>query len=90
MVEALGVDVDSTQHILLQLEEAVNKFNEDSLGQDKLMEKVEKKFDNKVLEHIAQQIAIQQVEFSSILTNLETSCINVTSIFTKLCNVTKI
>ena len=89
MTEAIGVDVDSSQHILLQLEEAVNKFNEDSIGQDKLMEKVEKKFDNKVLEHIAQQIAIHQVELSSILSNLESSYTNVTSLFAKLCDVTK-
>ena len=45
--------MDSTQHILLQLEEAVQKFNEDSSGHEKLIEKDEKKFDNKVLEHIA-------------------------------------
>ena len=51
-----------------------------------MIEKEKKKFDNKVLEHIAQQIAIQQVELSSILTNLENSCTNVTSLFGKLCN----
>ena len=89
MTEAIGVDVDSTQHIFLQLEEAVNKFNEDSLGQDKLMEKAKKKFDNKVLEHIAQQITIHQVGLSSILSNLESSYTNVTSLFSKLCDVTK-
>ena len=53
------------------------------------MEKEENKFDNKVLEHVAQQIAIQQVELSKILTNLETSHTNVTSLFVKLCDVTK-
>ena len=42
-----------------------------------------------MLEHISQQIAIQQVEISSILTNLETSCTNVTSLFAKLCDITK-
>ena len=51
-----------------------------------MIEKEENKFDNKVLEHIVQQIAIQQVELSSILTNLETSCTNVTSLFAKLCD----
>ena len=45
--------MDSTQHILLQLEEAVQKFNDDSSRQEKLIEKAEKKFDNKVLEHIS-------------------------------------
>ena len=51
---AIGVEVDSTQQILLQLEEAIQKFNEDSSGQEKLIEKAEKKFNNKVLEHIPQ------------------------------------
>ncbi len=78
MTKEIGVEVDTSQHILLQLEEAVQKFNEDSSGQEKSIEKVEKKFDNKVLEHIAQQISIQQVELSSILTNLGTSYRNVT------------
>ena len=81
----IGVEVDTSQHILFQLEEAVQKFNEDSSGQENLMEKVENKFDNKVLE----KIAIQQVELSSILTNLEKYCTNVTLIFGKLCNVTE-
>lgn len=62
ITEAIGVDVDSSQHILLQLEEAMSKFNEDFSGQEKLLEKDERKFDNKVLKHIAQHIAINQVE----------------------------
>ena len=57
--------MDSTQHIFLQLEEAVQKFNEDSSGQEKLIEKAEKKFDNKVLEHIAQKIIVKQVELAT-------------------------
>ena len=79
--------MDSTQHILLQLEEAVQKFNEDSSGQEKLIEKVEKKFDNKVLEHIAQQIAIKQVELATFLGNFENSFKNAASLFAKLCDV---
>lgn len=46
MTEVIGVEVDTSQHILLQLEEVVSKFNEDSSGQEKLIEKAEKKFDN--------------------------------------------
>ena len=42
-----------------------------------------------MLEHISQQIAIQQVELSSILTSIENSCTNVTSLFAKLCDVTE-
>jgi phosphopantetheinyl transferase (holo-ACP synthase) len=87
ITEAIGVDIDSSQHILLQLEEAVNKFNEDITGQEKLLEKAERKFDNKVLEHIAQHIAIKQVELTSVLTDIQNSFNNVTSLFTKLCNV---
>jgi hypothetical protein len=89
ITEAIGVEVDSTQHILIQLEEAVHKFNEDTSGQEKLIERAEKKFDNKVLEHIAQQIALNQVELSTILNNFENSFNNVTSLFGKLCDVTK-
>ena len=85
--EAIGVEVDSTQHILLQLEEVVQKFNEDSSGQEKLIEKAEKKFDNKVLEHIAQQIAIKQVELATFFGNFENSFKNSASLFAKLCDV---
>ena len=79
--------MDSTQHILLQLEEAVQKFNEDSSGQEKLIEKAEKKFDKKVLEHIAQQITIKQVELATFLGNFEIFVKNVESLFAKLCDV---
>ncbi|GLJ49406.1 hypothetical protein SUGI_1045760 [Cryptomeria japonica] len=64
-------------------------FNEDSSGEEKLIERTKKKFDNKVLEHIAQQIAIKQVELTTILAKLENSFNNVTSFFAKLCDVTE-
>ena len=83
ITDAISVEVDSTQHILIQLEEAVHKFNEDSSGQEKIIEKDEKKFDNKVLEHIAQKIAIKQVELSIFLRNFENSFNNVASLFAK-------
>ena len=51
------------------------------------MEKAEKKVDNKVLEHIAQQIAIKQVELATFLGNFENSFKNATSLFSKLCDV---
>ena len=56
--EAIGIETDSSQHILLQLEEAVNKFLQDNSAEEKLMNRATKKFENKVLEHIVQQIAI--------------------------------
>ncbi|GLJ22159.1 hypothetical protein SUGI_0416310 [Cryptomeria japonica] len=89
LTDALGIKVDPSQHILLQLEEAVNRFNEDSSGEEKLIERTEKKFDNKVLEHIAQQIAIKQVELTTSLAKLENSFNTVTSFFAKLCDVTE-
>ena len=89
IIESIGVDVDSTQHIFLQLEEAVQKFIEDSTRKEKLIENAEKNFDNKVLEYIAQHIAINQVELSTILANIENSFTNVTSLFAKLCDVTR-
>ncbi|GLJ11594.1 hypothetical protein SUGI_0172270 [Cryptomeria japonica] len=89
LTDALGIKVDPSQHILLQLEEAVNRFNEDSSGEEKLIERTEKKFDNKVLEHIAQQIAIKQVELTTILAKLENSFNKINSFCAKLCDVTE-
>ena len=43
---------------MFQLAKVVQNFNEDSSGQEKLIKKAEIKFDNQVLDHIAQQIAI--------------------------------
>ena len=64
-------------------------MNEDSTRQEKLIEKVEKKFDNKALEHIAQHTTIKQVELSTIFVNIENSFTNVTPLFVKLCDVTR-
>ena len=89
LAEAIWVEIDSSQPILFQLVDVIQKFNEDTDGQENLIEKAKKKFNNKVLEHIAQQIAIHQVELSTILVNLKTSCSNVTSLFGNLCDVSK-
>ena len=51
------------------------------------MQRAEKKFENKVLELVAQKISIHKVELSTILSSLETSCNNVTSLFSKLCDI---
>ena len=59
----------------------MNKFNEDITGQEKLLEKAERKFDNKVREHISQDVAIKEVELTSILANIENYFNNVTSRF---------
>ena len=62
MEEAIGIEVDSSQLVLYQLAEVVQNFNEDLDGKNKLLQKEKKKFENKMLEHISQQIAIYQVE----------------------------
>ena len=54
LAEAIGIEVDSTQPILHQLVEEVQNFNEDTYWYKKLVKKAEKKFENKVLEHITQ------------------------------------
>lgn len=54
-----------------------------------MIEKAKKKFDNKVLEHIAQQIAVKQVELATFLGNFENSFKNAASLFAKLCDVSR-
>ncbi|WP_044909103.1 hypothetical protein, partial [[Clostridium] innocuum] len=85
--EALGIKVDPSQHVLLQLTEAVNKFNENSSGTEKLIEHAEKKFNNKVLGHIAEKIGINQAGLLTILGNFEVTYSFVTTLFCKLCNI---
>ena len=67
----------------------MQKYNEDSSGQEKIIEKAERKFDNKMLEHISQQIAIKQVELATFLGNFKNSLKNATSLFAKLCDVSR-
>ena len=53
----------------------------------KLLQRAKKKFENKVLEQIAQKIAIHQVELSTIFSSLESTYNNVTTLFSKLCDM---
>lgn len=85
--EALNIEVDTSQISLNWLAEVLQKFNNDLNGQEKLLQRVEKKFENKILELIAQKISIHQVELSTILGSLETSCNNVSLLFDKLCDI---
>ena len=64
--------------------EILNKFNEDTDGQEKLLQRAKRKFENKVLELVAQKIAINQVELSTILVTLEMYVNNVISLFAKI------
>ena len=86
LVDALSIEIDSTKPILDQLEKVVQKFNEDLNGQYKLPQRAKRKIENKVLEQVAQKIAINQVELSIILSSLETYANNVSSLFSKLCD----
>ena len=64
-------------------------YNEDSSRQEKLIEKSKRNFDDKVLKHIAEQIAIKQVELLGFFENFENSFTNVASLFSKLCDVSR-
>lgn len=79
--------MNSSQHILLQLEEAVRKFHDDSHGKEKLLGMTIEKFENKVIEHIAQHIALNQDELFNKVTTVENSLSKVTVVFVKLCDI---
>ena len=58
LADALSTKVDTSLPILVQLAKVVQKFNEDMNGKEKLLERAEIKFENKVLELVAHNIAI--------------------------------
>ena len=64
---ASSFEVDNIQPIIDHLTKIVQKFNKDLNGQDKLLQRDERKFENRVLEQVAQKIAIDQVELSTII-----------------------
>ncbi|GLJ51307.1 hypothetical protein SUGI_1091120 [Cryptomeria japonica] len=80
-------EIEGRNNEIVQHEDLTEQLS--NANEEKLIERTEKKFDNKVLEHIAQQIAIKQVELTTILAKLENSFNNVTSFFAKLCDVTE-
>jgi hypothetical protein len=51
--DALNIEVDEKQPILDKLVDIVHKYNEELNGQEKLLQRVERKFENKVLEKVA-------------------------------------
>ena len=51
--QAISANIDTSQSILFQLANAIQKFNENMDGQEKLLQRAQKKFENKVLEKIA-------------------------------------
>lgn len=61
-------------------------------GQDNLLKKTKRKFENKVLENVTQKIAIDQVEIYTLISSLENVVNNFVSLFVKLSdtiNITK-
>ena len=87
-VDSLSIEVNEKFHIIYQLINIVHKFNEDTNGQDKLLMKVERKFENKVLENVAQKLAIDQVELSTLISALEIVVNNIVSLFVNLSDST--
>ena len=83
-LDTLSLEVNEKVPIIDQLINIVYKFNEDTNGKEKLLMKAERKFENKVLENIAQNITIDQVELSTLICSLE----NVVSLFVKLIDFT--
>ena len=83
-IDALDIQINEKDPILDQLVYFVQKFNEDGQGQDKLLQRVEKKFENKVLQNVASKIAIDQVELSTVIISLENTINNLIALFVKL------
>ena len=69
------------------LVDIAHKFNIDIDGQEKLLQKAERKFEHKVLEIVARKISIKQVQLSSLVHTLEMTLSNVTKLFQKLCYI---
>lgn len=70
-----------------QLVELVHKYQDDIEGQEKLLLKTEKKFENKVMEKKAEKIAINQVELTNLIIVLEAILVSIIKLFGKLSNV---
>ena len=66
----------------------MHKFNEDTNGKEKFLIKIKRKFENKVLENVAQKIEIDQVELSILISSLKNDVNNVVSLFVNLCDST--
>ena len=76
-IDVLNIEVDEKKPILDQLVEIVHKYNEEVNGKDFFLQRAKRKFENKVLEKVAQKIAIDQVGLSTILVALKDSINNV-------------
>ena len=61
-LDALSIEVNEKDSILDQLVHIIHKFNEDTNGQEKLIQKTKRKFEHRILENVVRKIAIDQVE----------------------------
>lgn len=86
-LDALDINIDESQQIMDQLVELVHKYQVDTEGQEKLLLKAERKFENKVLEKISKKIAINQVELTNLITVLERILAKIVKLFGKLSDV---
>src|SRR5271155_2009099 len=78
---------DENKPILEQLTEIVEQVtNEDQETNVKLMEWSEKKFQGKVNEKIASEIALSQVELAKVIEKVKKVLENIFSLYKKLCD----
>ena len=82
----MQIEVNNKAPIIKQLVGIVHKFNKDIDGQEILLHRAERKFENKVLENVAKKIVIDQVEMSTLVGTLKVVVNNVVSLFKKLCD----
>ena len=85
-LDVMQIEINNKTPIIKKLVDIVHKFNKDIDGEVKLLQRVERKFENKILENVAKKIAIDQVESSTLISTLEGVVNNVVSLFKKLCD----
>ena len=85
-LDVLDIEINAKDSILDQIVDIVHKFNKDTQGQEKLLQKVERKFENNILENVASRITIDQVELSTIISSMDTTVNNVVALLVNLCD----
>lgn len=83
-LDIMQFEVNNKAPIIEKLVDIVHKFNKDIDAQEKLLQRAERKFENKVLENVEKKIVIDQVELSTLTRDLEGVLNNVVCLFTNL------
>ena len=79
---------DETKSIIEQLENIVEKINDENLYTNaKLLEFSKRKFQTKVNEQISNAVALHQVELATKIDGLKKMLENIISLYNKLCDV---